>query len=404
MAAICKEQYSLDRPALYLAFELSSSTWKLGFTIGHGQRPRERNISARDLKALEWEIDQAKKRFGLPEDAPVLSCYEAGRDGFSRKGIGTMWLHRYLESVGVLNLVVDSSSIEVNRRKRRAKTDSLDVAKLLTMLLRYHGREKKVWHVVRVPTVGQEDNRQLHREMMALKEERTRHINRIKALLTGQGLRMQVRADFLHQLETIRLWDGSRLPEGLVGLLQREHKRLQLVEDQIGELERERKEAIRNSTRPDIEMVRHLLRLRAIGVNSAWLFTMEFFGWRKFRNQKEVGALSGLTPTPSQSGSTNREQGIGKSGNRYVRALAIEIACRLAPACRRFSRHERWGWLRYQPDSELTRWYEERFAHGSSRMRRIGIVAVARKLLVELWRYLETGVIPEGAVLKPSLV
>jgi len=381
MAAICKEQYSLNRPALYLAFELSSSTWKLGFTIGHGQRPRERNISARDLKALEWEIDQAKKRFGLPQDAPVLSCYEAGRDGF--------WLHRYLESVGVLNLVVDSSSIEVNRRKRRAKTDSLDVAKLLTMLLRYHGREKKVWHVVRVPTVEQEDNRQLHREMMALKKERTRHINRIKALLTGQGLRMQVRAGFLHQLETIRLWDGSRLPEGLVGLLQREHKRLQLVEEQIGELERERKEAIRNSTRPDIEMVRHLLRLRAIGVNSAWLFTMEFFGWRKFRNQKEVGALSGLTPTPSQSGSTNREQGIGKSGNRYVRALAIEIA---------------WGWLRYQPDSELTRWYEERFAHGSSRMRRIGIVAVARKLLVELWRYLETGAIPEGAVLKPSLV
>ena len=381
MAAICKEQYSLNRPALYLAFELSSSTWKLGFTIGHGQRPRERNIGARDLKALEWEIDQAKKRFGLPQDAPVLSCYEAGRDGF--------WLHRYLESVGVLNLVVDSSSIEVNRRKRRAKTDSLDVAKLLTMLLRYHGREKKVWHVVRVPTVEQEDNRQLHREMMALKKERTRHINRIKALLTGQGLRMQVRADFLHQLETIRLWDGSRLPEGLVGLLQREHKRLQLVEEQIRELERERKEAIRNSTRPDIEMVRHLLRLRAIGVNSAWLFTMEFFGWRKFRNQKEVGALSGLTPTPSQSGSTNREQGIGKSGNRYVRALAIEIA---------------WGWLRYQPDSELTRWYEERFAHGSSRMRRIGIVAVARKLLVELWRYLETGAIPEGAVLKPSLV
>jgi transposase len=243
--------------------------------------------------------------------------------------------------------------------------------------------------VVRVPTVEQEDNRQLHREMMVLKKERTRHINRIKALLTGQGLRMQVRADFLHQLETIRLWDGSRLPEGLVGLLQREHKRLQLVEEQIGELERERKEAIRNSTRPDIEMVRHLLRLRAIGVNSAWLFTMEFFGWRKFRNQKEVGALSGLTPTPSQSGSTNREQGIGKSGNRYVRALAIEIA---------------WGWLRYQPDSELTRWYEERFAHGSSRMRRIGIVAMARKLLVELWRYLETGAIPEGAVLKPSLV
>ncbi len=379
MAAICRDQYSLVGPRLYLAFELSGSNWKLGFTIGFGQRPRERNIRAGDLDTLEREIGQAKERFGLPQDVPVLSCYEAGRDGF--------WLHRYLESAGVQNLVVDSSSIEVNRRRRRAKTDSLDVGKLLTMLLRYHRGEKKVWHVVHVPTVEQEDHRQLHREMMALKKERTRHINRIKALLAGQGVRMQVRKDFLEELEATRLWDGSRLPEGLKALLKREHKRFQLVEEQIAELETERMEAIQNSRRPDVQMVRDLLRLRAIGVNSSWLFTMEFFGWRKFRNQKEVGALSGLTPTPSQSGSSYREQGIGKSGNRYVRAMAIEIA---------------WGWLRYQPESKLTQWYEERFARGSSRMRRIGIVAVARKLLIELWRYLETGVIPEGAVLKPS--
>jgi len=378
-----------------LAFELSSSNWKLGFTIGFGQRPRERNIRAGDLHALEREIGQAKERFGLPQDAPVLSCYEAGRDGF--------WLHRYLESAGVRNLVVDSSSIEVNRRRRRAKTDSLDVEKLLTMLLWYHGREKKVWHVVHVPTLEQEDHRQLHREMMALKKERTRHINRIKALLAGQGVCMQVRKDFLQQLDATRLWDGSRLPEGLKALLKREHDRFQLVEEQIAELETERMEAIQNSRRPDVQMVRDLLRLRAIGVNSSWLFTMEFFGWRKFRNRKEIGALSGLTPTPAQSGSSYREQGIGKSGNRYVRAMAIEIACRLAPAFRRFSRHERWGWLRYQPESKLTQWYEERFARGGSRMRRIGIVAVARKLLIELWRYLETGVIPEGAVLKPGL-
>jgi len=380
MAAICRDQYSLVGPRLYLAFELSGSNWKLGFTIGFGQRPRERNIRAGDLDTLEREIGQAKERFGLPEDAPVLSCYEAGRDGF--------WLHRYLESAGVQNLVVDSSSIEVNRRRRRAKTDSLDVGKLLTMLMRYHRGEKKVWHVVHAPTVEQEDHRQLHREMMALKKERTRHINRIKALLAGQGVRMQVKKDFLEELGAVRLWDGSRLPEGLKALLKREHKRFELVEEQIAELETERMEAIQNSRRPDVQMVRDLLRLRAIGVNSSWLFTMEFFGWRNFRNRKEVGALSGLTPTPSQSGSSYREQGIGKSGNRYVRAMAIEIA---------------WGWLRYQPESKLTKWYEERFARGSSRMRRIGIVAVARKLLIELWRYLETGAIPEGAVLKPNL-
>lgn len=381
MAATFRKQYSGYEPILYLAFELSSTIWKLGFTIGYGQRPRERNIKSGDLKALEREIGKAKERFGLPEEASVLSCYEAGRDGF--------WLHRYLERAGVQNMVVDSSSIEVNRRRRRAKTDSLDVEKLLTMLQRHHGGEKKVWHVVHAPTVEQEDNRQLHREMMALKKERTRHINRIKALLAGQGVRMQVRQDFLEQVEATRLWDGSRLPEGLTALLKREHKRLQLVEEQIRELEIERKEAILNSRRPDVEKVRHLLRLRAIGVNSAWLFTMEFFGWRKFRNQKEIGALSGLTPTPSQSGSSYREQGISKSGNRYVRGMAIEIA---------------WGWLRYQPESKLTKWYEQRFARGSSRVRRIGIVAVARKLLIELWRYLETGAIPEGAVLKPGLV
>ena len=220
MAATCRDQYSRVGPHLFLAFELSGSNWKLGFTIGFGQRPRERNIRAGDLDALEREIGQAKERFGLPEDVPVLSCYEAGRDGF--------WLHRFLESIDVRNLVVDSSSIEVNRRRRRAKTDSLDVEKLLTMLLRYHGREKKVWHVVHVPTVEQEDHRQLHREMMALKKERTRHINRIKALLAGQGVRMQVRKDFLQQLDATRLWNGSRLPEGLKALLKREHERFQL--------------------------------------------------------------------------------------------------------------------------------------------------------------------------------
>ena len=380
MTATLNKQYNANERCLYLAFELSNRTWKLGFSVGFGQRPRERNIPAGDLEGLRREIERAKRRFALPPEAPVLSCYEAGRDGF--------WLHRYLESVGVQNLVVDSASIEVNRRQRRAKTDRLDVGKLLRMLMRYHHGEKKVWHVVRVPAVEQEDARHLHRELKALKSERTRHINRIKAMLVAQGVRMEVRRDFLQRLEEIRLWDGSKLPPRLKGRLRREYRRLQLVEEQIAELERERREAIRNSHSPQIKMVRDLLRLRAIGVNSAWLFTMEFFGWRKFRNGKEIGALAGLAPTPAQSGASYREQGIGKAGNRYVRSIAIEIA---------------WAWLRYQPASKLTKWYEARFAHGGSRMRRIGIVAVARKLLIELWRYLETGAIPEGALLKPGL-
>jgi transposase len=157
-----------------------------------------------------------------------------------------------------------------------------------------------------------------------------------------------------------------------------------LFTGQIRQLEGERAEALRTDSSPAVELVRRLVRLRGIGVNSGWLYVMEFFGWRQFRNRREVGGLAGLTPTPYQSGEASREQGIGKAGNRYIRAMAIEIA---------------WGWLRFQPESALSRWYQERFGGGSSRIRRIGIVALARRLLVELWRYLETGAVPEGAVL-----
>jgi len=189
---------------LYLALELSREEWKLGFTIGFGQAPRLRNLRGGDLVGLLNEIRQAKERFGLEEEAIVRSCYEAGRDGF--------WLHRYLVAEGTENVVVDSSSIEVNRRARRAKTDRLDVGKLLSMLLRYHQGEPKVWSVVHVPSVEVEDQRQLHRELQALKRERTHHINRLKGLLASQGVRMEVKADFRLQLEEVRLWDGSPLP------------------------------------------------------------------------------------------------------------------------------------------------------------------------------------------------
>jgi len=362
---------------LYLAFELGNEKWKLGFTIGLGQRPRERTIDAGDLPALQAEIRLAKKRFGLPQTARVLSCYEAGRDGF--------WLHRYLLARGVENLVVDASSIEVPRRAKRAKTDRLDLGKLLTMLIRFDCGEKKVWSVVHVPSLEAEDKRHLHRELATLKTDRTRHINRIKGLLVGQGVRIPVKADFLERLESIRLWNGSPLPAGLRSRLEREYACLQFVAQQIKELEAERKELIRTSTDPSVEKVRQLLRLRGIGDNSAWLYVMEFFGWRSFRNRREVGALAGLTPTPHQSGDESREQGISKAGNRPVRAMAIEIA---------------WGWLRHQPHSDLSRWFQQRFGHGSKRMRKIGIVALARKLLVALWRYLEYGEIPAGAQLK----
>jgi transposase len=362
---------------LYLAFELGNREWKLGFSVGIGQRPRRRKIEAGDLAALSWEIGQAKKRFGLPERAEVLSCYEAGRDGF--------WLHRYLVASGVENLVVDSASIEVNRRAKRAKTDRLDVGKLVTMLIRHHSGEKKVWSVVHVPSVEAEDKRHLHRELATLKQDRTRHSNRIQGLLVGQGVRLTVRGDFLERLEGVRLWDGSPVQPGLRSRLEREYAGWQFVDGQIQELEAERAELLRTSTDPSVEQVRQLLRLQGIGENSAWLFVMEFFGWRDFRNRREVGSLAGLTATPYQSGDESRDQGISQAGNCWVRAMATEIS---------------WGWLRFQPQSELSRWFQQRFGGGSKRIRKIGIVALARKLLIALWRYLEYGEIPAGAQLK----
>jgi transposase len=364
---------------LYMAIELSNSEWHLGFTIGLGQAPRLRKLNARDLPGLSEEIRLAKVRFGLPEKTPVLSCYEAGRDGF--------WLHRYLTAKDVTNLVVDSASIEVNRRKRRAKTDRMDVTKLLTMLIRYAQGEQKVWSVLHPPSPQEEDQRQLHRELMALKRERTHHINRIKGLLASQGVKLEVQADFLEKLEMVRLWDSSSLLKGLHDCLEHEYTRYQLVQEQVQQIDKARLQAIQTADTPAMTQVRQLLRLKGIGVNSAWLYVMEFFSWRNFRNRRELGSLAGLTPTPYQSGDSAREQGISKAGNRPIRAMAIEIA---------------WAWLRYQPESALSQWYQKRFAHGNSRIRRIGIVALARKLLIALWRYLEDGTLPEGAILREA--
>jgi len=360
---------------LYLAFELGWNSWKLAFTIGAGQKPRLRSLPARSLVGLGLEIRKAKERFGLPPDAEVISCYEAGRDGF--------WLHRYLAHEGIRNLVVDSASIEVNRRRRRAKSDRLDAVKLLSMLIRWHDGEERVWSVVRVPTIDDEDRRQLHRDLMRLKAERTEHDNRIKGLLAGLGLSATVDAKFLERLERLRQWDGSAVPSELRRCLTREFQRRQLVGRQISELESERRALIRDRTDPQMDQVRRLQRLRGIGPNTAWLLVREIFGWRRIRNRREPAALAGLAPSPYDSGETRREQGISKAGNRRVRAMMIEVA---------------WLWLQYQPESELSRWFRQRFGQGNARLRKTGIVAVARKLLIALWKYLETGEVPAGAV------
>jgi transposase len=373
-------QSLLPEPVLCVAFELSLKGWKMAFSTGLGQSPRLRGVPARDLGRARTEIERAKAKFGLPANTRVVSCYEAGRDGF--------WLHRALVAMGVENVVVDSASIEVDRRKRRAKTDRIDAGKLVILLLRYSYGEKKALKVVRVPTQEEEDRRHLHRELKTAREDRTSLTNRIKGFLANHGLSLQDIRELPQRLGTLRQWNGEPLPPRLMERIRREWKKVEEINEQIREIEAERRKLLRSAEDAATACTRKLLDLRAIGENAAWLFSLEFFSWRDFQNVRQIGSLAGLSPSPYQSGDERRELGISKAGNRWIRGLAIEIA---------------WGWLRYQPQSELSRWYHRRFGGGSSRVRRIGIVALARKLLVEIWKYLQTGTPPAGAVLKSQL-
>jgi transposase len=359
---------------LYIAFELSNTKWKLSF--GNGIKNRQKTISARNIHQLMDEIAKAKQRFKMNDDVAIYSCYEAGRDGF--------WLHRVLENAGIQNVVVDSSSIEVNRRYRLKKTDRIDATKLLTMLIRYIDGEQKLWSVLHIPTVEQEDARRLNREMERLKKERTAHKNRIRSLLVLHGIDLKVGAKFVIKLEAAVQWNGEALPQKIKAEILREHKRLSLINEQLWALESEKKEILGSGGR-QAEIVFGLQNLKGIGPVSAWILGFEYFGWRNFKNVKQVGAAAGLSPTPFNSGESEKEQGISKAGNRRVRSVMIEVA---------------WYWLRYQPQSRLSQWFMQRFGPGGKRMRRVGIVALARKLLVALWKYLEQGVVPEGAKLK----
>lgn len=379
MTATTRAQQSTAVAAtLYLAFELGSTKWTLALATSPAQRPRGRSIVAGDLEGLEREIAKAKERFGLPCEAPVQSCYEAGRDGF--------WLHRWLRHVGVLNLVVDSSSIEVNRRQRRAKTDRLDAGKLLHLLMRWAGGERKVWSVVYVPTVEVEDQRQLTREIATVREDRKRVRSRIEALLATQGVRLRLSEAFPDQVATTPTGDGGVLPPALVARLKREWAHLQTLEQRLESLTTTRAQQIETGTDRVAVVARQLCRLRGIAEISAALFSAELFGTRQFANRREVGALTGLVPVPYRSDQRVQDQGISKAGRPELRRVAIQVS---------------WGWLRWQRKSELTQWFYRRFGHAGGRSRRIGIVAVARKLMIALWQFVTHGVLPRGAELKP---
>jgi transposase len=361
-------------PTLYIALELGWDKWLMACATQAAQKPRFRAVPARNLAALTEEIAKAKKRFKLPDDARVCTCYEAGRDGF--------WLHRALTAQGIVNVVVDPGAIEVKRGRKHVKSDPVDAAKLVNLLCRYHGGEDKVWSVVRVPRVEDEERRQLHRGLKDLQGQQTECSNRIKGLLASQGLDAAVDARFRASLAALRDWEGKPVAAELQRRILQEYAVWETLHRQVRDAANEQERQLREDQAPHLEQVRRLMGLKAVGPRSAWILVAELFSWRQIRNGKQLGALVGLTPTPYDSGKSEREQGISKAGNKHVRALIVELA---------------WMWLRWQPKSALSGWYELRFGAGNKRARKVGIVALARKLLIALWRYLEHGELPPGA-------
>ena len=371
--AILQGKDTTAQGELYSSFELGDRQWKI--TASDGKRNASRySVDAGDTAAVADCLRRAKARFGLGEQAKVHSCYEAGRDGW--------WLHRWLIEHGIDNIVVDSASIEVNRRARRAKNDRLDGDKLLAMLLRWHAGEQRLWSVLKAPTPEQEDARRVERELDRLTSERTAHANRIGSLLVMHNLR----PGRIGGRAWGKWWNehAHEVPSALNSEIERELERLALVKQQVKFIESCKQREMADHKHP---LAALLSRLRSIGTRSAWKLDTELFGWRRFTNRRQLAASVGLTPTPYDSGSSQVEQGISKAGNRRVRSLLVELA---------------WGWLRYQPDSEMSHWYQRRFATAGKRMRRVGIVALARRLVIALWRYLQHGEIPAGAQFKPA--
>ncbi|HKE42410.1 MAG TPA: IS110 family transposase [Casimicrobiaceae bacterium] len=380
--------------SLFVALELSKSAWLIAASAPGSEKVSKYRVAAADVAALVALLARLKSQAERYRSGSVqvVSIHEAGLDGF--------WVHRMLEANGVESHVVDAASIAVNRRSRRAKTDRIDVEGLLRTLMGWARGERRICSMVRPPSPADEDERRLTRERGTLVTERTRHVNRIKGLLATQGV---FGFEPLHKnrrkrLEELQQWNGQPLPARLKTELVRELDRLELVMSQLGALEAERDRALQarrtvvgNTTKTPSsgtasagEVGSQLLRLRSIGPEIASVLTLEAF-YRNFSNRREVAAYSGLAPSPWKSGGIDVEQGISKAGNARLRTTMIQLA---------------WLWVRHQPSSALSRWFHERVGDKRGKIKRIALVAVARKLLVALWRYVAQGVVPAGAELK----
>ena len=374
-----------DVATVFVAIELSGKEWLTGLQSPRQERPGRHKLAAADARGLWTMIERersALQRAGWGQ-VRVVTCYEAGRDGF--------WLHRFLVSQGAESFVVDPGSMLVNRRRRRAKSDRLDVESLLRLVIRHDAGDCSLGRMVVVPSLAEEDARRPGRERQRLLSERTAHNNRIKGLLATHGIYgyRPLRGDRWVQLEGLRCADKQALPAQLHEEIVRELHRLEFVEDQIAAVEKQRAAALAAAPAEDesARQVETLQQLQGIGIEVATTLVREVY-YRQFANRRKVGSYVGLTATPFRSGSTDHEQGIAKAGNRRARSMAVELA---------------WLWLAHQPDSALTRWFHARLGGSKSRrLKGILIVALARKLVVALWRYLTAGLLPEGARLKST--
>jgi transposase len=364
---------------IFVALELSRRSWLVTMHSPDRDRISRHKLDGGDhaglLALIERVRERAERTLG---SAAVASCYEAGYDGF--------WLHRLLTAAGIMNHVFDPASIAVEQRARRAKTDRIDGELLLRTLMAHRRGEPRVVRIVRVPSPEQEDARRDTRERQRLITEQTAHTNRIKALLRllGMAVGNPRRRDWLTWLEAQRDWQGRPVSPRLMAELKREHARLMLVRTQLDALSDVRGADASVAAVQMAERSARLAQLKGLGPVFAATLTNEVL-YKDFRNRREVASYCGLAPSPWRSGETNREQGISKAGNPRARQQAIELA---------------WLWLRHQPDSALSRWFRQRTLNAGGRIRRIAIVALARKLIVALWRYLTTGLVPDQAVLK----
>jgi transposase len=365
---------------IFVAVELSQKTWLVTLHSPDRDRISRHKLEGGDYAGLLALIEKIRARAAekLGRAPRVVSCYEAGYDGF--------WLHRLLQAAGITNFVFDAASIAVEQRSRRAKTDRIDGELMLRTLMAYLRGEPRVVRIVRVPSVAEEDARRASRERDRLVKEQTAHSNRIKALLRLLGMDVGTprRKNWLAWLEQQRDWQGQPLPPHLLAEVKREHARLMLVREQIAALEQAQTVEAASIPAAMSKRRQSLQRLKALGPAFSATLVNELF-YKDFRNRREVAAYCGLAPSPWKSGGIDLEQGISKAGNHRARLKAIELA---------------WLWLRHQPDSALSLWFRNRTANAGQRARRLAIVALARKLIVALWRYLSTGLVPDQATMK----